>query len=130
MDELEGGGDLGSSRAVRILVPAAIGVLFLAFWEFAVRRFGVSKFVLPPPSSIAFALVDDFGSLFDSLLNTLLVTVEAFFAALVLGGLFAVLFTRSKLLELSLFPYAVILQVTPVVSIAPLIIIWVGLEHV
>ena len=129
MDELEGGGD-GSSRAVRILVPAAIGVLFLAFWEFAVRHFGVSKFVLPPPSSIAFALVDDFGSLFDSLLNTLLVTVEAFFAALVLGVLFAVLFTRSKLLELSLFPYAVILQVTPVVSIAPLIIIWVGLEHV
>lgn len=129
MDELEGGGD-GSSRAARILVPAAIGVLFLAFWEFAVRHFGVSKFVLPPPSSIAFALADDFGSLFDSLLNTLLVTVEAFFAALVLGVLFAVLFTRSKLLELSLFPYAVILQVTPVVSIAPLIIIWVGLEHV
>ena len=130
MDESESRGHIGQSRTVRVLVPAALGALFLAFWEFAVRRFGVSKFVLPPPSSIALALVDDFGSLFDSLLNTLKVTVEAFFAALVLGVLFAVLFTRSKLLELSLFPYAVILQVTPVVSIAPLIIIWVGLDHV
>ena len=106
-----------------------IGILFLAFWEFGVRHFGVSKFVLPPPSSIAEALVEDFGSLSQSLWNTLRVTLEAFFTALILGVLFAVLFARSKLLEMSLFPYAVILQVTPVVSIAPLIIIWVGFDH-
>jgi NitT/TauT family transport system permease protein len=129
MEELETGAR-EPSRAVRIAVPIVIGVLFLAGWEFAVRHFAVSKFVLPPPSSIAEALVEDFGSLCGSLWNTLCVTIEAFFAALVLGVLFAVLFARSKLLEISLFPYAVILQVTPVVAIAPLIIIWVGLDHV
>jgi NitT/TauT family transport system permease protein len=128
MDELEAGRP-ESSRALRIIVPIVIGILFLAFWEFGVRHFGVSKFVLPPPSSIAEALVDDFGSLSQSLWNTLRVTLEAFFTALILGVLFAVLFARSKLLEMSLFPYAVILQVTPVVSIAPLIIIWVGFDH-
>ena len=72
-----------SSRALRIIVPIVIGILFLAFWEFGVRHFGVSKFVLPPPSSIAEALVDDFGSLSQSLWNTLRVTLEAFFTALI-----------------------------------------------
>lgn len=129
MEELEAG-TKEPSRAVRIFVPIAIGVLFLAIWEFSVRHFGVSKFVLPPPSRIAEALVEDFGSLLGSLWNTLRVTLEAFVTALVLGVLLAVLFARSKLLEISLFPYAVVLQVTPVVSIAPLIIIWVGLDHV
>jgi NitT/TauT family transport system permease protein len=128
MEGLDGAGEPG--RVFRIIVPIAIGILFLALWEFGVRHFGVSKFVLPPPSSIAQAFVDDFGSLCQSLWNTLLVTIEAFFAALILGVLFAVLFAHSKVLELSLFPYAVVLQVTPVVSIAPLIIIWVGLDHV
>ncbi len=130
MDEPEALGSAEPSRAIRILVPALIGCVFLGFWEFAVRHFGVSKFVLPPPSSVALALFDDFGSLLGSLWNTLRVTIEAFFLALVLGFVFAVLFTRSKLIELSLFPYAVVLQVTPIVSIAPLIIIWVGLDHV
>jgi NitT/TauT family transport system permease protein len=129
MEETEAGGG-GPSRAVRIIVPIAIGVLFLALWEYFVRHFGVSKFVLPPPSAIGQALVNDFGSLSESLWNTLKVTIEAFLVALIFGVLFAVLFASSKLLEISLFPYAVVLQVTPVVSIAPLIIIWVGLDHV
>jgi NitT/TauT family transport system permease protein len=116
--------------AVRTAVPVLIGLLFLAFWEFGVRYFGVSKFVLPPPSSVVAALVDDFPSLLASLWNTLKVTLEAFCAALVLGVLFAVLFVQSRLFEISLFPYAVVLQVTPIVSIAPLILIWVGLDHV
>jgi NitT/TauT family transport system permease protein len=129
MEDVEGS-DGRPSLVVRVVVPIAIGLLFLVLWEYGVRHFGVSKFILPPPSSIAQALIDDFGSLCGSLWNTLRVTLEAFFAALILGVLFAVLFTRSQLLEISLFPYAVVLQVTPVVAIAPLIIIWVGLDHV
>jgi NitT/TauT family transport system permease protein len=114
---------------VRIVVPILIGLVFLACWEYGVRYFQVSRFVLPPPSSIIRALIDDFPSLSGSLWNTLRVTIEAFFAALVLGVLFAVLFAQSRLFEISLFPYAVVLQVTPIVSIAPLILIWVGLDH-
>ena len=59
-----------------------------------------------------------------SLLVTLRITVAALAAAVILGGALAILFAQSRLLELSLFPYAVILQVTPIVAIAPLIIIW------
>jgi NitT/TauT family transport system permease protein len=114
----------------RVAVPILIGIMFLALWEFGVRYFQVSRFVLPPPSSIVSALIEDFPSLAGSLWNTLRVTIEAFLAALVLGVLFAVLFAQSRLFEISLFPYAVVLQVTPIVSIAPLILIWVGLNHV
>ena len=61
--------------------------------------------------------------------KTLEVTIAAFFVALVLGVTGAILFTQSRLFEISLFPYAVVLQVTPIVSIAPFILIWVGLDH-
>jgi NitT/TauT family transport system permease protein len=120
----------GIPPIVRIVVPIAVGLVFLAVWELGVRYFAVSKFVLPAPSAIATALVDDYTSLGASLWNTLRVTLEAFVAALILGVLFAVLFAQSQLFEISLFPYAVILQVTPVVSIAPLILIWVGFDHI
>src|SRR5207237_1208195 len=80
--------------------------------------------LLPPPSAVALSLWTDGPSLFGSLLVTLRITLAALAAAALLGGAIALLFSRSRLLELSLFPYAVILQVTPIVAIAPLIIIW------
>jgi NitT/TauT family transport system permease protein len=115
---------------VRIIVPVAIGLIFLAFWEFAVRYFGVSKFVLPPPSAIASAFVSDYASLGASLWHTLLVMLEAFVTALVLGVLLAIVSAQSRLLEIGLFPYAVMLQVTPLVAVAPLVLIWVGFDHI
>jgi NitT/TauT family transport system permease protein len=114
----------------RAVLPAIVGIALLAFWEFATDYFEISKFVLPAPSGVIAALWEDFGSLMVSLGNTLYITVLAFFIALVAGVAVAILFSQSKTLEASLYPYAVMLQVTPVVSIAPLIIIWVGLDHV
>ena len=76
------------------------------------------------------SLIDDFATLAPSLWLTLVITMEAFTLAVVGGVALAVLFSQSRLLELALFPYAVILQVTPVVAIAPLVIIWVGLDQV
>ena len=70
MDEADEVPRFPRSRAARVLIPLGLGVLFLAFWEFAVREFGVSKFVLPPPSSIVAALIDDFPSLLQSLLKS------------------------------------------------------------
>lgn len=115
---------------VRIVVPIALGIAFLALWEFLVWYLAVPKFVLPAPSLIGRSLVDDWPTLLPSLWNTLKVTVAAFAVALVLGVAFAILFSQSSVFEISLFPYAVILQVTPIVSVAPLILIWVGLDHV
>jgi NitT/TauT family transport system permease protein len=105
--------------------PIAVGALFIAAWHFVVQAFGISKFVLPAPALVFETLVTDWPLLFGSLLITLKVTFGAFFLAVLTGTAIAFLFVQSRTIEASLFPYAVLLQVTPIVAIAPLIIIWV-----
>jgi NitT/TauT family transport system permease protein len=102
----------------------------VAVWEGVVAAYGIPRFVLPAPSAIAQALADDFPSLMASLWTTLRITLLAFICALISGIALAVLFSQSRVVEMALYPYAVILQVTPVVAIAPLIIIWVGFERI
>lgn len=119
-----------NSRLLRILIPALVGIGFLLLWEFLVRFYGIAEFVLPAPSRIAASLVDNFGTLMASLWVTLSITLTAFFLAVVGGVGLAILFSQSRMVEMALFPYAVILQVTPVVAIAPLILIWVGFDRV
>ncbi|MFZ0840292.1 MAG: ABC transporter permease [Xanthobacteraceae bacterium] len=109
-----------------ILAPIAVGVLILGFWEAMVRIKGIPPYILPGPLLIVQTLINDWGTLSEALLITLRITFAALLAAVTVGVALAVLFTQSKWLEKSLFPYAVILQVTPIVAIAPLIIIWVG----
>jgi len=113
----------------RIAIPIILGLAVMATWEFLVRYLAIPKYVLPAPSLIAEAFWDDFPSLMGSLWVTLSVTLSAFLIALVLGVAVAIVFVQSRLFEVSLFPYAVVLQVTPIVSIAPLVLIWVGLDH-
>ena len=117
-------------RALDILLPLIVAILILAVWEWAVGHWQVPVYVLPGPSAIATAFADNFSSLMAALLSTLTVTVEAFLAACVLGIATAIAFSQSRLLERTFYPYAVILQVTPVVAIAPLILIWVGFERI
>lgn len=112
-------------RLFRLIAPAAIGFAFLAAWEGVVRIDGIPPYILPAPSAVAASLWVDGPSLFGSLLVTLRITLAALAAAALIGGAIALIFSRSRILEVSLFPYAVILQVTPIVAIAPLIIIWV-----
>lgn len=117
---------LPASAWPRILAPLVIGVLALAFWEGMVRWNAIPPYILPGPLLVAQTLVEDWGTLSGSLLITLRITFMALAAAVIVGVALAVLFTQSKWLEMSLLPYAVILQVTPIVAIAPLIIIWAG----
>ena len=114
-----------TTRFIRIAAPLAVGAVLLVLWEAVVRAEGIPPYILPGPLAIAQSLWTDGPSLLGSLLVTLRVTLAALAAAAVLGGAIALLFSLSRVLELSLFPYAVILQVTPIVAIAPLIIIWV-----
>ncbi len=109
----------------RLLAPLAIGLVFLACWEAVVRIEDIPRYILPGPLVVAETLWTDGPSLLSSLLVTLRITAAALIAAALIGGAIALLFARSRVLEISLFPYAVILQVTPIVAIAPLIIIWV-----
>ncbi len=110
---------------LRIVAPLAVGALFLALWQAAVRLSGMPVYILPAPSDIAQSLWVDGPSLLGSLLVTLRITLAALAAAAIIGGLIALVFSLSRVIEISFFPYAVILQVTPIVAIAPLIIIWV-----
>lgn len=114
---------------MRFTLPLLVGFALIGFWEWIVGFLAVPIFVLPPPSEIAHALIENFASLMASLFVTLSVTGFAYFWALIGGVALAILFTRSRFIELSLAPYVVTLQVTPVVAIAPLILIWVGFEN-
>jgi NitT/TauT family transport system permease protein len=112
------------SLALRILAPLLVGVLVLGGWEWGVRHYEVAPYILPGPVLIAQTLWRDWGTLAPSLLVTMQITFMALFVAATLGLLLAILFAQSRVIEMSLFPYAVILQVTPIVAIAPLIIVW------
>ena len=118
------------NRLVQYATPLILGIVVLALWEFVVRQFDIPPYVLPAPSAIAAAFADNFSSLMASLWTTLRVTLEAFALAVAGGVALAILFSQSKTIENALYPYAVVLQVTPVVAIAPLILIWVGFERI
>ena len=108
----------------KAIAPLVLGALILGLWEQVVRLLAIPPYILPGPLLIARTLVDDWALLAPSLWVTLGITLEALAAAVAIGGLLAILFSLSRWVELSLFPYAIILQVTPIVAIAPLIIIW------
>ncbi len=109
----------------RVIPPVLVLIVGLAAWEIAVRVGNVPVYIVPGPMVIVQTLVRDWWTLYPSLVVTVLITLGALTAATVLGVAIAVLFAQSKWIEQSFFPYAVILQVTPIVAIAPLIIIWV-----
>ena len=109
----------------RVVYPLAVALLLLAAWQGAVVAFDIPPYLVPSPLRVAQTLVGDAGLLGAALLNTLKITLLSFAAATVLGVLIAFLFVQSRWVETALFPYAVLLQVTPIVAIAPLIIIWV-----
>jgi NitT/TauT family transport system permease protein len=111
-------------RLVRILLPIVVLAAGIAAWELVVRLNDIPPYVLPGPGAVFKTLIADWPVLSQSLATTLLTTLEGFVAAAVGGVVLALLFNQSKWLEYSLFPYAVILQVTPVIAIAPLLLIY------
>ena len=116
-------------RLARVLAPVVVGMITLAAWDLVVRVNGIPPYILPGPALVLQSLVDDWGTLWPSMLVTLEITIFALEIATFGGLLLAVLFTQSKWIELSFFPYAVVLQVTPVIAIAPLILIYVDNVH-
>ena len=106
--------------------PAAFGLLALLLWESAVRLFGVPPYILPGPVAIARAFLSDPALLLGSLASTLVVTAAALAASCVLAVTASGLMAASRWARAAILPWAVVLQVTPIVAIAPLIIVWVG----
>ena len=113
-----------SDRALRIGLPVVMLVIAVLVWHLVVQTFALPPYVLPGPGLVATTLIADGNLLWNSLLVTLLTTFEGFLLAAVGGIGLAILFNQSRLVEYSFYPYAVILQVTPVVAIAPLLLIY------
>jgi NitT/TauT family transport system permease protein len=107
------------------VAPLLVGVVVLVVWHALVKAFDIPKYLVPSPAMVVDTLISDWGLLYSSLMITLKITFGAFFLAVILGTVVAFLFVQSRWIEVSFFPYAVLLQVTPIVAIAPLIIIWV-----
>jgi NitT/TauT family transport system permease protein len=105
--------------------PLVIGVFLLLCWQLLCTALEVPAYLVPSPILIAKTIMADWSLLWLSLLVTLKITFLAFILSVLLGVAIAFLFVQSRFIEVSLFPYAIILQVTPIVAIAPLIIIWV-----
>ena len=113
-----------NERVLRIAAPAGVLALTVLAWDLIVRINGIPPYILPGPGLVLSTLVSDWSILWSSLLATLETTVEGLVLAVVGGVGLAILFNQSRLIEHSLYPYAVILQVTPVVAIAPLLLIY------
>ncbi|MBL8628627.1 MAG: ABC transporter permease [Rhodospirillaceae bacterium] len=114
------------SKLGKALLPAVFGIVVLGLWEWGVRAAEIPDYVLPGPLAIFNALTANFTDLAQGLAVTLQVTVVALVLAALTGAGIAFLLAQSKLAEHMLFPYAVILQVTPIVTVAPFVIIWVS----
>jgi NitT/TauT family transport system permease protein len=111
-------------RWLRILPPLVVFALGVVAWDLIVRIAEIPPYLLPGPLLVLSTLISDWAILSDSLAVTLLTALEGFIAAAVGGIALALLFNRSRWLEYSLLPYAIVLQVTPVIAIAPLMLIY------
>jgi NitT/TauT family transport system permease protein len=127
-------GDSGGTRpmakapfgwhAARIVLPILTLAIACAVWQLVVTVWKLPPYILPGPLLVAQTLVSDWPLLWDSLLVTLATTLEGLILAVIGGVGLAILFSQSRLVEYSFYPFAVILQVTPIVAIAPLLLIY------
>jgi NitT/TauT family transport system permease protein len=115
---------MARDRFLRLLLPAATLLIGLALWEAVVDINDIPPYVLPAPTLIAKTLITDWQALWASLLVTLGTTIQGLLLAFGGGVALAILFNQSRFVEYSFYPYAVILQVTPVVAIAPLLLVY------
>lgn len=116
-------------RLGSILPPVGLALLLLLVWEAACRLLAVPPYFLPAPSAIAVALVEAGPRLMSSALVTFRMAVAALAAAALTGGGLALAVSLNRSAEHAVRPLAVTLQVTPIVAIAPLVLIWFGLDH-
>lgn len=116
-------------RIFDLLAPWALIALLLAGWEVACRALHVAPYLLPPPSQVAQALVADFPVLMAAAWRTLSEALIALVIASLVAQLLAALVALSPILDRAIRPLASVIQVTPVIAIAPLFLIWAGIDH-
>lgn len=116
-------------RGLDFLAPLALLLVLLAGWEAACRLLAVPAYFLPPPSAVALALIRNGPLLAASAWATFWMALQALLIAALVAGALALAVSLNRLAEQAVRPLAVTLQVTPVVAIAPLVLIWAGLDN-
>jgi NitT/TauT family transport system permease protein len=111
---------------MRYILPLIFFLLLIFIWERIVLLNNIPEYIFPTPSNIYYAFINNWYELFAALFITLKVTVSAILLSSSTGVLLAIFLSQSRLIENTFFPYAVFIQVTPIVTIAPFIIIWVN----
>lgn len=106
--------------------PLLVLIIALLLWQAVTRIFDIPFFILPTPVQVVQAAIQNGPSLLDSVLTTFEAAMTGFALSGIAGILIAMLLSSSKLMEVSFYPYAIVLQTIPVIAIAPLIIIWIG----
>ena len=105
-------------------VPVVFFIVALSVWQATVQLNHIPPYIMPAPTVIFYKLIEDRGLLFSSLLITLSVTLKALILATLCGAGLALILSQSRLLERALLPFAIILQVTPIIAIAPLLLVY------
>ena len=117
----------GNQTAVlRWWPPFGLLLVVLAVWQVWVWWFDWPGFFMPAPSDVAGAIASDGDRLLAATLRTGIASLAGFTASLVAGVLIAIVFSQSRLVRSSCYPYAIFLQTVPIIAIAPLIITWFG----
>lgn len=117
------------SRLLGLVAPLALVAALLGAWEAACVMLDIAPYLLPPPSAVALALVTDAATLAASAWNTLSMALLALVTASLFGCALALAVALGPIVERAVKPLAVVLQVTPVVAVAPLVVIWAGIDH-
>ncbi len=114
---------------LRALAPWLLVAVLLGLWQGACVIGHIPEYLLPAPSAVAAALGRNAAILAASAWRTLSMALQALVAASLFAGGLALLVSLSRTLDQAIRPLAVALQVTPVVAIAPLVVIWAGVDH-
>jgi len=117
---------LGRETLEDYVFPIVVFLLAIGAWEAVVRFYDIPVYVLPAPSVVLYTLYEDWGTLSRSLMVTLSITFEALIAAILGGVALALSFRLWRPLERAFFPFAVVLQVTPVIAVAPLLLVYLS----
>jgi NitT/TauT family transport system permease protein len=107
-----------------MMLPVAVFLLILAVWALCVWLFGIRKFVLPSPMDVARVAMENRRALLGSMFLTGSAAILGLLASILVGSFIAFAFSQSRLVQRSLYPYAIFLQTMPIVAVAPLIILW------
>lgn len=115
-----------NARIEKLLPPLTLLVLVIVIWEISVKYFGINKIILPSPSLILEAFLNDYKLLFTQTAITMFEAISGFILGVSIAYFLAIVFSASKLIESAVYPYAVALKSTPIIAIAPIIVLWAG----